>query len=113
ETAIRDFLVPNGFGIRISRIQAGDKTLIAVNIPPSERTVLVWDPRERTSECFRRTNQGKGEGLHPDQVDARATDNGRRSELMLRRVIGELRSSTGALDATLASGVWAALALRG
>jgi hypothetical protein len=106
EGAIGTFLVPK-VALTISDLVVEGETIIAVNVPASEKLVVLWDPEDRSIECFRRTNEGKGHRLHPDEMEAHAMNNRRASELMFRRVLRQTNPIVAGLwQVELASGVW-------
>jgi hypothetical protein len=108
EQAIDRFLVPK-VPVFINELVVEHQTIIAVNVPPSERLVVLWDPEDRSIECFRRTNEGKGHRLHPDEMEAHAMNTRRASEIMFRRALSQTNSAIpGDWQVELASGVWMA-----
>lgn len=102
EQAIQNFLIPSAFGVMIDRIVVQGSTVIAVNIPPSEHLVIVWDGQQSTIECFRRTNHGK-QAMHANEMGDHAMNSRRAAKLAFDRVRGELPDI---LDVDLVSGVW-------
>jgi hypothetical protein len=102
EQAVHNFLVPAAFRLEIARIVVGGGTIMALNIPPNERLVSVWDRQTGSTECFRRSNHGR-QALHPTEVEAHLGDSRRAAQLALERVRTEL---PGVAQVELASGVW-------
>jgi hypothetical protein len=105
EQAIADFLVPSAIGIEVLRVDVSGCTAIAVNVPPNERLVTLWDRQAGTIECHRRTNHGK-QALHPSEIEAHLTDSRRTAQLAFQRVRNELPNETAV---ELSSGVWSAV----
>jgi hypothetical protein len=105
EQAIRNFLCPSTIPIAIHHIVVESASIMAINVGPSERIVMLWDPDQGTMECLRRTSHGR-RSLNPEESEALAMNTRRASQLMLARVREETRSSTGVWDVELSSGVW-------
>lgn len=101
EQALHNCLVPNTTTRHIDKIQLSPELVIAINVPPSEHLVSVFDPAAGTIECMFRTNHGK-DRMNPDAVEAHLMNNTRAAKLALDRV----QSSTTLKDVDLASGLW-------
>jgi predicted HTH transcriptional regulator len=78
EQAVQKHLVPATTPVYIDRVVLGAGPIVAINVPASERLVVVWDKALHTMECYRRTNHGK-ESLNPDEVLALMMNSARSS----------------------------------
>lgn len=68
EQAVANYCVPRTFGFEVSIVQLGADVVVAVNVPPSQHTVYVWDKEAGTMQVFDRTNHGK-RALNPDELE--------------------------------------------
>jgi hypothetical protein len=101
EQAATNYLNPSTLRFFIDQISTEQGLVIAVNVPPSERLVTVWDRNSGTIECLRRGNHGKIR-MSPDELEASIMNTRRTAMLSLQRVSEGARDRRVDLD----SGVW-------
>lgn len=102
EEVLALYLVPSTFRREFVTIALpGKGTILAINVPPSERPVVVWNYRERWLQCFRRTDRGKV-ALNPNEFEALLMDSARSIRMRLDRLLEAPHSAIA-----IHSGVWA------
>lgn len=90
EEALARHLVPASFRREVVKIVVPDVgTVVAINVPASERPVVVWNREQRWSQCYRRSAVGKV-ALHPEEFEALLMDNARSMRLRLERLLTDL-----------------------
>lgn len=68
EQAVANYCVPRTFAYEVSIVVLGADVVVAVNVPPSEHTVYVWDKEAGSIQVFDRTSHGK-RALNPDELE--------------------------------------------
>ena len=101
--AVRKYVVPATIRLEFRSLAVKDGEILAVNVPPSENLITLWDQENGTIESLRRTDHGK-EYMNPDELQRHLMDTGRRGMLALRR----LHARLGCDAVSLMSGVFEA-----
>lgn len=101
EDTLSLYTVPSTFRRTLVPINIpGKGVVLALNVPASERPVLVWNRRQQWMQCYRRTSHGKV-ALNPAELEALLMDKARAVRLRLDRLVAE---SSAIVE--IHSGVW-------
>lgn len=101
EDTLNAFLVPSTFRRSVVPVDVPTRgVVLAVNVPASDRPVIVWNHRDGSMGCYRRNSRGKV-AQNPSELEALFMDKARAVRLRLRRLIAD--NST---PVEIHSGVW-------
>ncbi|MCY1012400.1 ATP-binding protein [Nannocystis pusilla] len=102
EDTLNAFLVPSTFRRTVVPVDVPKRgVVLAVNVPASDRPVIVWNHRDGSMACYRRSSRGKV-AQNPSELEGLLMDKARAVRLRLQRLVTDSSTSV-----TIHSGVWA------
>lgn len=91
EQALGNYCVPATFSREINIIEHPAGTLMAINVPPSQTPVVLWD--EPTMEAITRTSHGK-KYLNPDDLERLRMNRTRAAKIAFEDAVSNATNNT-------------------